>query len=216
MCLYNVDAGVRISNDLVQALVTAHEAEEDTHNWIAIDAEIRIQVVDTEEDLRLARRNQKAAFIQESRSLFVWSDKADTLLSDAEDLLNRMMDTIWTRRNEKKEKITSGRSPVSRSTMSSSKSLPALTTSSTPPGSPQDSKQSSDVVADDQTDRFEKSEDFEAQEVTRRPIMLFAPMTTGLAIILAFAIVGASTGEIFRFRSNVIRSHMIDRSKTFT
>lgn len=198
-----------MSNDLVQALVTAHEADEDAHNWIAIDAEIRIQVVETEEDLRLARRNQKAAFVKESRSLFVWSDKADTLLSDAEDLLNRMMDTIWTKRNEKKKKIPSNRSLVSSSTMSSSKSLAGLTTSSTPPGSPQASEQSSDVVTDDQTDRFEKSEDFEAQGVTRRPIMLFAPMTTGLAIILAFAIVGASTGEIIRW-SRHTRSY--DRS----
>jgi hypothetical protein len=197
-----------MSNDLVQALVTAHEADEDGHSWIVIDAEIRIQVVQTEDDLRIARRNQKAAFVTESRSLFVWSDKADNLLSDADDLLTRMMDTIWTKRNEKKRKIPSNLSPVSRSTMSSSKSLAALTTSSTPPGSPQGSEHISDVVTDNQTDRFGKSEDFEAQEATRRPIMLFAPMTTGLAIILAFAIVGASIGELYE--RTILRHNMFD------
>ena len=176
-----------MSNDLVQALIDSTRGSD--KDWISIDSEIRLQVIDTIKQLKSSRKSQNAAFIRQTRSLFIWSDNAQKVLEDADNLLARMMATVWQGR--------SGTSPrvVSKSTFTSSNSLSS-------DGSPPESVSSNEIARSgvqqtagtDASRTFEGAREGEDQRSTR-PIMLFAPITTSLAVILGFCVIGRAVGE---------------------
>jgi len=178
-----------MSNDLVQALIDSTRGSDKA--WISIDSEIRIQVVDTIIQLRSSRKSQNAAFIRQTRSLFVWSDNAQKVLEDADNLLARMMATVWQGRSATNPRI------LSTSTFTSSHSLNSdgSTTSGVGKESAESGHQSAEQV--DTSDTFDSAREGEDQRASR-PIMLFAPVTTSLAIILVFCIIGLSVGECNR------------------
>lgn len=182
----NIDAGLHMSNDLIQAVVDSSDGQTP---WISIDAEMRIQVVDSIGELQSARKSQNAAFVRRSRSLFIWSDNAHKVLEDADGLLVRMMATVWERRNDKRPRRALKFVSASRAEPEAVDPLESSSKETI-------QKDQAEILhtVQNSTATFENAHHCEDQ-VTNRPIMLFAPITTGLAIILAMAIAGDGIGK---------------------
>lgn len=62
---------------------------------VALSPSSRIQVLDRAADLSVARKAQGAAFIREAHCVIIWSDEADTLLSNAEGINQRILGFLW-------------------------------------------------------------------------------------------------------------------------
>ncbi|KAM5542549.1 hypothetical protein V8D89_004008 [Ganoderma adspersum] len=62
---------------------------------IYIDANTRIQVLDTMVDLPTADKEQSAAFIRDERVLVVWSDSIDTIVPTCHDFEDRLIKLLW-------------------------------------------------------------------------------------------------------------------------
>ncbi|RPD65196.1 hypothetical protein L226DRAFT_456355 [Lentinus tigrinus ALCF2SS1-7] len=62
---------------------------------IYIDANTRIQILDTMVDLPTADKEQMAAFIRDERVLVVWSDSIDTIIPTCQDFEERLIKLLW-------------------------------------------------------------------------------------------------------------------------
>ncbi|RDX46455.1 hypothetical protein OH76DRAFT_1356082 [Lentinus brumalis] len=62
---------------------------------IYIDANTRIQILDTMVDLPTADKEQMAAFIRDERVLVVWSDSIDTIIPTCRDFEERLIKLLW-------------------------------------------------------------------------------------------------------------------------
>jgi hypothetical protein len=203
LCALNVDAGVHMSNDLVQALIDSTRSSDKA--WISIDSEIRLQVVDGINHLRSGRKSQNAAFIRQTRSLFIWSDNAQKVLDDADNLHARMMATVWQGRSGTSPRVLSKSTFTSSNSLSSDGSITGNISGNDPAGSGDRSTTGAD------TSRTFNGARGGEEQLESRPIMLFAPVTTSLAIILVFCIIGFSVGKgefvrtFHTFRTDVLQ-----------
>ncbi|KAH9941252.1 glycosyl transferase family group 2-domain-containing protein [Epithele typhae] len=62
---------------------------------IYIDANTRIQILDTMSDLPTADKEQLAAFIRDERVLLVWSDSIDNIIPTCHDFEERLIKLLW-------------------------------------------------------------------------------------------------------------------------
>ncbi|EJF58996.1 hypothetical protein DICSQDRAFT_182230 [Dichomitus squalens LYAD-421 SS1] len=62
---------------------------------IYIDANTRIQILDTMVDLPTADKEQNAAFVRDERVLVVWSDSIDTIIPICHDFEERLIKLLW-------------------------------------------------------------------------------------------------------------------------
>ncbi|KAI0646077.1 glycosyl transferase family group 2-domain-containing protein [Trametes meyenii] len=62
---------------------------------IYIDANTRIQILDTMVDLPTADKEQSAAFIRDERVLVVWSDSIDNIIPTCHDFEERLIKLLW-------------------------------------------------------------------------------------------------------------------------
>lgn len=62
---------------------------------IPLDSFTNIQVVDTFDDFMSIRRAQFAAFVREYKTLLIWSDEVNTVLSLGRELEEKMVNLIW-------------------------------------------------------------------------------------------------------------------------
>ncbi|KAI0763980.1 glycosyl transferase family group 2-domain-containing protein [Trametes elegans] len=95
------EAAVRVLNPAVavkvrSAAVHAAFAEVGPDDKsIYIDANTRIQILDTMVDLPTADKEQSAAFIRDERVLVVWSDTIDTIIPICQDFEERLIKLLW-------------------------------------------------------------------------------------------------------------------------
>lgn len=190
---------VKIRSAAVHAALAECPSDEKT-DCIYVDADTRIQVLDTMVLLPQAEKEQNAAFIRDERVLVVWSDSLDTIVPIARDFEDRLIRLLW-------------RNRPPQSTSQSSPSVP----SSVPPSVPESlsghshahlagsvplSEKASPLAAAQPREVSYKRTWFgrkipisvldeeKAVKAAPRPTMLFAPAYNGLAAGLAVVFMG--------------------------
>ncbi|KAF9234330.1 glycosyl transferase family group 2-domain-containing protein [Melanogaster broomeanus] len=161
---------------------------------IYVDANTRIQIIDTMILLPQADKEQNAAFIRDERVLVVWSESLDTIIPIARDFEDRLIRLLW--RN---------RPPLSSSMPPTPPSAPASVSGrshshlGTPPSQEKPVESDSPSPTPQQFKRtwygrkvpmppseIEKGN----QEPLKRTTMLYAPIYNGLAAGLAIVFMG--------------------------
>lgn len=141
-------------------------------NELIIDSNTRIQIVDDIEHLARARKHQYAAFVRSEEVLVVWADHVELVIPAAEALEESLINFIW-RGEEANKKIN--QSMLIEEAEEKEKAQ----------------------MAEDGT--VIKEEDMDPEDVTlrkmrrhwrERPVMLWAPITDGVAIALSATLIG--------------------------
>ncbi|KAF9219278.1 hypothetical protein BS17DRAFT_789594 [Gyrodon lividus] len=184
---------VKVRSAAVHAAL-AERTNDDKVDCIYVDANTRIQIIDTMVLLPQADKEQNAAFIRDERVLVVWSDSLDTIIPIARDFEDRLIRLLW--RN---------RPPLTSSVLSRTPSAPASVSgrshshlgtprahekpieSNSPSPTPQQFKRTwYGRKLPMSASEIEKG----MQEPLKRTTMLYAPIYNGLAAGLAAVFMG--------------------------
>jgi hypothetical protein len=171
------EAAVAALNPLVavkvrSAAVHAALAEQAIDECVYVDANTRIQVLDSMFLLPQAEKDQNAAFIRDERVLVVWSDSLDTIIPIARDFEDRLIRLLW--RTKPPPPSTHELSIYSEKPVD-----PRLTPSST-------------VNSESPKPIVEQDPEKVSQKQPTRPIMLYAPVYNGLSAALALSLLTSS------------------------
>ncbi|KAJ9105388.1 hypothetical protein QFC21_001758 [Naganishia friedmannii] len=188
ICLLNPEVALRISSKVVQAIMA--RAEPDAHE-IVIDVNTRIQVLEEVSHLAGARKHQCAAFIRSENCLIVWTDEVETVIQSAEALEQRMIHYVWAGRH-KETKMVDDMLAAPPVIGEAEKSFA---------GGELNEKDMGDMEEDVGREKGEWSQH------DRRPVMLYAPLVSGLAIILNFVFVCSGL-------RNLIKESLLDHNYT--
>ena len=151
---------------------------------ITLDVNTRIQILDELSHLAGARKHQFAAFCRQEKCLVVWADEVETLIPSAEALEQRMMSFVWSGRHAELAVLVAG--------------------------TKDDEDEAEGWVDQDAELERRLSEqandlnnlegkagavpgDWEMREI--RPVMLYAPLISGLAMMLTFLFIGSGMRE---------------------
>lgn len=146
-------------------------------NELIIDSNTRIQIVDDIEHLARARKHQYAAFVRSEEVLVVWADHVELVIPAAEALEEALINFIW--RGEEANK------KINQSMLIE-----------------EEEEKEKAQLAEDGTEL--KEEDMDPEDVTlrkmkrhwrERPVMLWAPLSDGLAIALVITLIGLGLSE---------------------
>lgn len=143
---------------------------------LIIDANTRIQILDTIPHLARARKHQYAAFVRSEGVLVVWADIVDNIIGAAEALEESLIHFIW--RGEEENRKANQAIQIA-----------------------EDEKKEAleDGEAVDTKEEDMDPEDVEMRRVKRhwreRPTRLIAPMIDGLGIIVCLAIIALGISE---------------------
>ncbi|GAA5869706.1 hypothetical protein JCM3774_003825 [Rhodotorula dairenensis] len=88
----NAEAAVIVSSHVVRSIL---QMIDDETERVVLNEDVAIQVIDSLEDLRGAKRHQYAAFVRENLALVLWSDDVATLVPHAQTLSDLMLAYIW-------------------------------------------------------------------------------------------------------------------------
>ncbi|BGP57371.1 hypothetical protein JCM8202_005788 [Rhodotorula sphaerocarpa] len=88
----NAEAAVIVSSHVVRSIL---QMIDDETERVVLNDDVAIQVIDSLEDLRGAKRHQYAAFVRENLALVLWSDDVATLTPQAQTLSDLMLAYIW-------------------------------------------------------------------------------------------------------------------------
>ncbi|RDB26851.1 hypothetical protein Hypma_005327 [Hypsizygus marmoreus] len=88
----NPVVAVKIRNAAVHAALASVAPEEQS---IYVDANTRIQILDTMLHLPAAEKEQCAAFIRDERVLVIWSDSLDRIIPTCTDFEERLIKLLW-------------------------------------------------------------------------------------------------------------------------
>lgn len=155
---------------------------------ITLDVNTRIQILEELSHLAGARKHQFAAFCRRERCLVVWADEVDTLIPSAEALEQRMMAYVWSTRHEELAVLQA------------------------------EEKEEEEGWVDEDANLERQLRDEQDLEVAesgalpgtwemrdKRPTMLYAPLISGLAMMLTFLFIGSGMRE-YRFGTCIIRA----------
>jgi len=145
---------------------------------LIIDSNTRIQIIDDIEHLARARKHQYAAFVRSEEVLVVWADHVEMVIPAAEALEEALIDFVW--RGEEANKKNNQAMVVQEEELK------------------EQLDESGEVI---------KEEDMDPEDVTmrkmkrhwrERPVMLWAPLSDGCAIILVIVLIGFGLRESIR------------------
>lgn len=167
---------------------------------IAIDPNTRIQVVDEIAHLAGARKHQFAAFVRSEACLVVWSDEVDTIMESAEALELRMIQYVWISTAHGKVRDMEGGQKADNTT-DGGEGGSFLTDGATNGG-----RTEKGVEGGLEGEGQEEGADYDQEKTMgiagwteaqreKRPVMLFAPLITALAICLNMLFVGSGVRE---------------------
>ncbi|KAI0070924.1 hypothetical protein K474DRAFT_1607813 [Panus rudis PR-1116 ss-1] len=88
----NPAVAVKVRSAAVHAALA--EIGPDDHS-IYVDANTRIQILETMMDLPTADKEQNAAFIRDERVMIIWSDDIDTIIPTCHDFEERLIKLLW-------------------------------------------------------------------------------------------------------------------------
>ncbi|WRT65029.1 uncharacterized protein IL334_001971 [Kwoniella shivajii] len=184
----NPEVAMKITSKVVQAIMArcAEDAIE-----ITLDVNTRIQILDDLTQLAGARKHQFAAFVRAEACLVVWADEVETLVPSAEALEQRMIAYVWSGRHHELKLLE----PEDESEDEIDEK-----------GEDEDGWVDRDAekekeLADADGDLGEekvggKEGDWEMRD--RRPVMLYAPLVSGLAMILTFVFIGSGIRNLIK------------------
>ncbi|KAJ7254691.1 glycosyl transferase family group 2-domain-containing protein [Mycena haematopus] len=196
----NPQVAVKVRSAAVHAALA--DVSPDDKN-IYVDANTRIQILDTMLLLPHADKEQCAAFIRDERVLVVWSESLDAIIPTCHDFEDRLIKLLWRSRPT---------APVSSNAGSLAGSVFSHQSSSLPP-QPYDPEKPARLVRPDSSAEDEKlrtktkvrrnwygkkvglttttiSPDVESGLRDRREAKLYAPIYNGLAAGAAFVFIG--------------------------
>lgn len=134
-----------------------------------LDVNTRIQILDELSHLAGARKHQFAAFCRKEQCLVVWADEVETLVPSVEALEQRMLAFVWSGRHNELAEMEDEKDEAWDQDMEKERELEEL--------------------ADAEEKVGAEAGSWEMRE--RRPVMLYAPLVSGLAIILCFYFIGS-------------------------
>ncbi|KAK4689771.1 hypothetical protein P7C73_g329, partial [Tremellales sp. Uapishka_1] len=183
----NPEVAIKITSKVVQAIMarTPDDAIE-----ITLDTNTRIQILDELSHLAGARKHQFAAFCRNEACLVVWADEVETLLPSAEALEQRMITYVWSGRHqelallEEDEGMLLGEAEeegwIDRDG-EREKHLEEL---------------AEGELGDEERKLGAEKGSWEARDI--RPVMLYAPLISGLAMILTFVFIGSGMRNLIK------------------
>ncbi|GAA5967341.1 hypothetical protein JCM11641_000517 [Rhodosporidiobolus odoratus] len=92
LAFLNAETAVIFSSHVVRSILSTLSTKAE---HIKLNDDVSIQVLDTLEDVRGAKRHQYATFVRECRALVVWSDDVATLVPQCQSLSDLMLEYIW-------------------------------------------------------------------------------------------------------------------------
>lgn len=159
---------------------------------IMLDVNTRIQILDELSHLAGARKHQFAAFIRQERCLVVWADEVETIIPSAEALEQRMMNYVWQSRHDELAV------------------LEAETKEDEEGWIDQDAEKERQLVLAEEGEEQVGAEPGSWEMRDKRPVMLYAPLVSGLAIILTCLFIGSGMRKLIF--SSVLRLKLMNRT----
>ncbi|KAH9061174.1 glycosyl transferase family group 2-domain-containing protein, partial [Lactarius vividus] len=200
---------VKVRSAVAHAAVSEVAPEEKS---VYLDANTRIQIIDTMQMLPHAEKEQNAAFIRDERVLVVWADGPDTIIPTCNDFEERLIKLLW-RARPGFGATPSSSHPASYADSNSGHSLIGVAgRGSAPPSERRTSKRTFDkatgeprvvrtvkrrwygkrVVVEEK--QFPDADAEDGAELgygpEKRPVVLYAPLYNGIAAGLSLVFVG--------------------------
>ncbi|KAJ7740916.1 glycosyl transferase family group 2-domain-containing protein [Mycena maculata] len=195
----NPQVAVKVRSAAVHAALADVPADEKN---IYVDANTRIQILETMLMLPHADKEQCAAFIRDERVLVVWSESLDAIIPTCQDFEDRLIKLLW--RSRPTGASSSAPGSFAGSVLSHNSSLPMRPTDRSPydPEKPNSSEDGGERLRT--TTRVRRNwygkkvgvtttgvnADVEAGLRDRRAAKLYAPVYNGLAAGLSFVFIG--------------------------
>lgn len=148
-----------------------------------LDVNTRIQILDELSHLAGARKHQFAAFCRKEACLVVWADEVESLIPSVEALEQRMVHYVWSGRNMELALLEGEDAPDEKD--------------EEPEEGWVDRDADMERELGDKEDEEGKigAEPGEWEMRDKRPVMLYAPLVSGFAIILCFLFIGSGMRE---------------------
>ncbi|OCF59087.1 hypothetical protein L486_03586 [Kwoniella mangroviensis CBS 10435] len=192
----NPEVAIKIKSDIVNTIMETYINPSPSMTELVIDENTRIQILDTIELLARARKHQYAAFVRSEQVLVVWADAVENVIPAAEALEESLIQFVWQGpevnvkfnlvmlqdakdREEMKEQERRDSQNSNEKYGINGVVLPELT-------------------ADDKGSIKTKEEDMDPEDIAKRamqrywrerPVMLIAPFSDGVAIMLCLALI---------------------------
>lgn len=147
---------------------------------IMLDVNTRIQILDELSHLAGARKHQFAAFCRQERCLVVWADEVETLIPSAEALEQRMMNYVWQNRHDELAVLEADTKDEEEGWVD------------------QDAERERELQLGDEYETKAGAEPGSWEMRDKRPVMLYAPLVSGFAIILTCLFIGSGMSELSR------------------
>lgn len=150
-----------------------------------MDVNTRIQILDDLQQLAGARKHQFAAFVREEACLIVWADEVETLIPSAEALEQRMIAYVWSGRHHDLQLLEPDEPETPEDLEEKEEGW-----------IDRDGEKEKELEGEDGDEEGKigaKEGDWEKRD--RRPVMLYAPLVSGLAIILCCVFIGSGIRE---------------------
>ncbi|TYJ52433.1 hypothetical protein B9479_006974 [Cryptococcus floricola] len=186
----NPEVVMKITSKVVQAIMARCD---DSAIEITLDVNTRIQILDDLSQLAGARKHQFAAFVRSEACLVVWADEVETLIPSAEALEQRMIAYVWSGRHQEFQLLGAEEDESSDERDDEEGWLD------------RDAEKERALAGDLEDQVGAVGDEWEMRD--KRPMMLYAPLISGLAMILTFAFIGSGI-------RNLIKELLLDGSYT--
>ncbi|KZT25599.1 hypothetical protein NEOLEDRAFT_1065128 [Neolentinus lepideus HHB14362 ss-1] len=200
----NPVVAVKVRSAAVHAALAEVSPEEKS---IYVDANTRIQILETMMLLPHADKEQNAAFIRDERVLVIWSESLDTIIPICRDFEDRLIKLLWRSRPNAHLATSSSSHPNSLSGSVSGHSTTMFSPNAMPPprfstagsklglGSSASLADPEKLPVDDQPSQKVKRTWYGRKRIVdvdpdERPVRIFAPIYNGLAAGLALFFIG--------------------------
>ncbi|BGP40392.1 hypothetical protein JCM10449v2_004354 [Rhodotorula kratochvilovae] len=101
----NAEAAVIVSSHVVRSIVASLDEEQER---VTLNQDVAIQILDSLEDLKGAKRHQYAAYIRSNSALVLWTDDVSSLVPHAQTLSDLMLEYIWRQQDDEDEQEQEG------------------------------------------------------------------------------------------------------------
>ncbi|KAF5385623.1 hypothetical protein D9757_005554 [Collybiopsis confluens] len=199
--LLNPVVAVKVRNAAAHAALAGITQDD---NCIFVDAETRIQVLDTMAMLPHADKEQCAAFIRDERVLVIWSDSLHNIVPIYHDLEGRLIKLLWRPAPGGTPTLGTPKPSSTIGTESPSSCDPLPRGNSRAESNQHQQFNGGEVDGDinggsglDPPPPFDEPEALEDLSEENRPVQLLAPIYTGVSAGLALVFMGASIESNF-------------------
>ncbi|CED83368.1 hypothetical protein [Phaffia rhodozyma] len=219
----NTEVAIKITSKVVQAIMARLYVKLSSLSWlffersclftvycftshrsrhamdIAIDANTRIQVIEKVSHLGRSRKHQYAAFARAEKCLIVWSDEVDSVIVNAETLEAKMVSYVWASAAHQEESLMTKKAVVisekveefeGASNSSELGYLPELGEKAVP-------EETEEQLWHD-AEAGVGPDEWSAESRKTRPMMLYAPIITGLAVSFNLMFVGLGARALIK------------------